>query len=184
MEQLHKYSVENNGHLPNMCEQVVGGGREGDGTVLYDDVFDMRRINIALKAEFPWSLSWVECPDEANNLTLRSIFPPTTYLPNGYVTSTRALISLSTEWCFSLHYQNGLLSTLLNLVVVTGEVVIIPVLMETEHCVIRTSRLWQDAVFLKEGDMVILDSRFWSYEVQTLSDYSITVALPIISSES
>ena len=47
--------------------------------------------------------------------------------------------------------QNGLPSTLLNLIVVKGEVRVIPVTVEKEHCP-EMQRLWQTPLLLKEGD--------------------------------
>ena len=55
-------------------------------------------------------ISWcvfyrVECPEMSNRLSIRSLFPSFSFLPPVISTSNNALISLSTEWCITFHYQ-------------------------------------------------------------------------------
>ena len=58
MKDLQQFSIENSGHLPNICEQIVGGGEESKVTAFYTDIFNEFKMKEALKSPLPWSLSW------------------------------------------------------------------------------------------------------------------------------
>jgi hypothetical protein len=59
LQHLHQFSVENNGQLPTICEQIVGGGEDSQATAFYTDLFNVWRMEEALKSTVPWSLSWL-----------------------------------------------------------------------------------------------------------------------------
>ena len=56
---LYKFSVDNAGNIPNICEQIVSGGEGSEVTAFYTDMFDPWKMKEALKSPIPWSLSWL-----------------------------------------------------------------------------------------------------------------------------
>ena len=58
MQYLNKFSVDNAGVLPHICDQIVGGDEGSMVTAFYSDIFNIQKMKEALKSPIPWSLSW------------------------------------------------------------------------------------------------------------------------------